>query len=282
MSLNELKAAIKLSRMPGVGAVRFLKLMERLVKPSKAILHQQDKMAGRKVVPRQSRMKSRTEQQIMQTFQLLDEGVIEGWYYSQTAYPNTLKDLKEPPPVLFYSGKWPKGKMAAVVGARDIKENTGKIVEKTVKKLVESGYNIISGGARGVDALAHKWALKLNQPTIAVLANGLDITYPFENARLFAEIKSGKGALLTELLCGAQPRANFFPTRNRIIAGLSDLVVIVQAGRKSGTMITAKRALKLKRRILVAMPDAIKESGWEGSLGLIKEGAEPFDSALQL
>jgi DNA processing protein len=87
---------------------------------------------------------------------------------------------------------------------------------------------------------------------------------------------------VTELLCSAKPRASFFPTRNRIIAGLADLVVVVQAGPASGTMITAKRALKLGRRLLVAMPPAGEKQGWEGSLDLVKEGAESFDPALQL
>ena len=282
MSLNELKAAIKLSRMPGVGAVRFLKLVKRFIKPSKALIYEKNKAADPKAISRQSLMKSTSDEQIIKTFELLDEGLIKGLYFSQSDYPVALKDLKEPPPVLFFAGSWPQGKTAAVVGARDIKQSSAEMVEKIVEKLVASGYNIVSGGARGVDSLAHNCALKLNQPTIAVLANGLDIVYPPENEQLFTEIKSGKGALVTELLCGAQPRASFFPTRNRIIAGLADLVVIVQAGSKSGTMITAKRALKLKRRLLVAMPPDNEEAGWEGSKKLIKEGAEPFDSALQL
>jgi DNA processing protein len=282
LSLNELKAAIKLSRLPGVGAVRFLELLERFEKPTLALKNEHNKNFEAKKISRQSKNKSNTDEQIIKTFELLDEKKIKGWYFSQPDYPSALCDLKEPPPVLFYAGQWPAGRKAAVVGARNVKKNTGKIVATVVNKLVASGYIVVSGGARGVDSLAHECALKLEQPTIAVLANGLDIVYPPENARLFAEIKSAKGALVTELLCSAKPRASFFPTRNRIIAGLADLVVVVQAGPASGTMITAKRALKLGRRLLVAMPPAGEKQGWEGSLDLVKEGAESFDPALQL
>jgi DNA processing protein len=271
--IKELEAAIRLSRLPGVGAARFVKLINHFIFPTDALKSGETQ----RILPKnhQSIIKSPTQDKIATTISKLENGEINGTYYSHSSYPNPLCDLSEPPPVLFYSGcrrkKWPV--FAAVVGTRKADSDAGKAVSAIVKELSSCGYAILSGGARGIDTLAHQAALENKVETFCVIASGLDVNYPEENSALFRQIETRKGALLTEFLCQTRPHRSFFPTRNRLIAALAQTVVVVQAPEKSGALITASWAKKLGRRLLVLKP-LNQSKNWQGNLALIESGTE--------
>lgn len=271
--LTELTAAIDLSRRPGVGAARFVELMRRFATPSRALAHFCQELD--RGLSHQSLQKSTTQANQQKTVEMLEAGEIFGFYYSGPNYPEALFDLSEPPPLLFAgAGKFP-ARMAAVVGARKMLNQTKELVGHTVRELAKAGYAIVSGGAAGVDALAHQIAIEEGAETIAVLGCGIDVVYPRQNADLFAAIRRN-GFLVSELLCGALPQKSFFPTRNRIIAGLTELVVVIQAGETSGSLTTARWAQKLDRSLYVALPKAKNTAGveWYGSLKLVDAGAK--------
>ncbi len=204
-------------------------------------------------------------------------GQLLGWYYSQEGYPVQLKDLGEPPPVLFATSPVKPLRYAAVVGARAMAPETPELVRSVCNKLIGQGYAIVSGGAAGVDAIAHQAALDAGIYTLAVLGTGLDIVYPACNRALFADICC-QGALMTELMPDTRPARSFFPTRNRIIAAMAETVFVVQASAKSGSTITADWARRLGRRLITLAPPASTESPllWEGNQLLIASGAEVF------
>lgn len=225
----------------------------------------------------QSSNKSSVSTLIDKTILCIENEEINGYYFSQTDYPNQLLDLSEPPPVLFASSEIKEAKFAAVVGARKMTEEAEQMTSLVVRKLVNDGYSIVSGGAAGVDSAAHKSALEYGASTVAVLGNGIDVVYPKSNNELFDEIRA-KGNIISEFLMGTKPRPSFFPTRNRIIAALADVVVVIQASAKSGSMITAKWAKKLNRKVITLQPLTSDKEIWEGNLELIKSGASIFNN----
>ena len=270
--MTELSKAIELSRMPGVGASVFKNLLNEHKQPSIAI---KSFLKDAIVLSQQSKNKASVKNLIENTLSLLKKRIIFGCYYSSPEYPVQLCDLSEPPPVLFSTSKIKPVKYAAVVGARKATKDALRMTKKIVQKLVAEGYTIVSGGAIGIDSCAHREALKLKKNTVAVLGNGIDVSYPKENEGLFDAIKKS-GNLISEFLAGTQPHRSFFPTRNRIIAALADVVIVVQASKKSGSMITAKWATKLKRKIVTISPLTDNELLWEGNQRLIDAGAGIF------
>ncbi|GAB4276244.1 MAG: hypothetical protein Kow0029_18110 [Candidatus Rifleibacteriota bacterium] len=269
-----------LSRLPSVGAARFRALLEFYKNPVTAM----KEFVHSSAVPLslRSQTKSRVEAQISLTIQKLKDREIFGCYFSHPDYPAGLSDLTEPPPVLFSSNRWLGGRFAAVVGARKAAYSCQPLVKKIVRQLISAGYIVVSGGAVGIDSFAHIASIEAERPTIAVLGNGLDVVYPEANRELFERIKKGGGALLSEFLCGTRPHRSFFPTRNRIIAGLCEVVVIVQAGEKSGSLITANWARKLNRRLFVKKPDSDANGSWDGNRLLINSGAISFTEELPM
>jgi DNA processing protein len=275
IALKELTAAIYLSRLPGVGAAKFAELLKEHKLPSEALLFYNKN--AQQCLSGQSLQKSSTKIHIENTLLALQKGDISGSYFSGAGYPGLLSDLSEPPPVLFYvpakKPEWPK--FATVVGTRSPDDRVERLVEKVVLNLLGRGFAILSGGATGVDEFAHRAALKCRGQTSVIFANGLDVVYPKKNAELFLQIKENGGFLLSELLCGALPQKSFFPTRNRLLAAMGELVVVVQAPEKSGALITAKWAKKLGRKLLV-MPPADEGQRWQGNKQLLSQGAEAF------
>jgi len=164
----------------------------------------------------------------------------------------------------------------AIVGSR-LASTYGKyITEKLGRELAMQGITVVSGLARGIDSAAHRGALAGKGRTIAVLGCGLDIVYPPENETLAAEI-AAHGAIATEFPFGTPPNAPNFPARNRIISGISLGVVVVEAGEKSGSLITARIASEQGRSVF-AVPGAIESAGSRGTNRLIKQGAKLIDS----
>ncbi len=194
-------------------------------------------------------------------------------------YPQRLRTIDDPPPVLYVKGELaPADDWAvAMVGTRNA-TNYGREVARTVATdLVRAGLTIVSGLARGIDSQVHRAALEAGGRTIAVLGSGLDVVYPWENLKLAQEIIA-HGALLGEYALGTQPEAANFPPRNRIISGLSRGVVVVEAGEKSGALITAKYAADQGREVF-AVPGSIFQRSSMGTNRLIRDGATPVLSA---
>lgn len=278
--MREVESALYLSRLPGIGAAKFRQLMEENHSPSVALAFwkKKDSFGNSK----QSQNKAATDELILRTLLQLENREIFARYFSQPGYPEGLVDLTEPPPIIFSTVEFVKRKCAAVVGARNFHESAPEIVQQAVMQLADAGYSIISGGARGIDTLAHNAALESGVPTVAIFGNGLDVAYPAENKALFTAIKEAGGALMSELLCGTKPHRGFFPTRNRLIAAMADIVVVIQAGEKSGSAITGRWARKLGRRLFVQTPMDPHESAWLGNSALIKLGATAFDRKMKI
>ena len=194
-------------------------------------------------------------------------------------YPTNLMKINNPPPMLYMKGKIKKDDhfAVAVVGSRT-PSGYGELTARSISRdLAAEGITIVSGMARGIDAISHKEALSAGGRTIAVLGSGIDVIYPPENRELFNKI-CRNGAVVTEFPVSTPPDAVNFPNRNRIISGLSLGVVIVEAGVKSGSLITAKFAVSQGKKVF-AVPGQIGAVGSKGTNKLIKEGARLVESA---
>ncbi len=197
-------------------------------------------------------------------------------YYDDN-YPKKLKFYDDAPYQLFYLGDIERlntESSISVVGSRNCSIyglNTTKIISKT---LAENNITIISGMAKGIDSQAHKVAIENGGFTCAVLGSGIDIIYPKENYKLYKDIVE-KGCIISEYLPGTPPFSYNFPVRNRIISGLSDIIIIVEAGLKSGSLITAELALEQGKEVM-AVPGSIFSKESKGTNKLIQEGAHPF------
>ena len=195
-------------------------------------------------------------------------------------YPDYLREIETSPPLIYMAGdfveldRW----AVAVVGTRRLTQYGRQITQEIVTGLVNNGVTIVSGLARGIDSIAHKTALDLGGRTIAVLGSGLDCIYPAENRSLVKRILAGQGAVVSEYGLGVQPEAKNFPPRNRIISGLSLGVLVVEAGVRSGALITSKFALDQDRDIF-AVPGYVNSPASAGPNRLIQQGAKLVTSA---
>ncbi len=189
-------------------------------------------------------------------------------------YPPNLKHIADPPPYLFARGTLAADDRAAiaVVGARAASEAGLRMAERLGLELAAHGFIVVSGLARGIDGAAHRGALQAGGRTIGVLGCGIDVAYPPEHRQLAEAIVENRGALLSELPLGTAPMPENFPSRNRILSGLSLGVVIVEAAEKSGSLITARLALEQDRQVF-AVPGSPLSGKTRGSNRLIKQGA---------
>ena len=191
-------------------------------------------------------------------------------------YPKLLKEISDPPGKLYYDGDVSllKKTGVSVVGSRKASKY-GEIVAKQIgKRLAESGITVVSGLAMGIDTAAHFGALDSCGKTIAVLGCGIDRYYPAQNRRLMDRIKA-EGLVISEYPDGTSPRSYHFPQRNRIISGLCESTVVVEAGRKSGSLITAELAASQGRNVY-AVPGNITSMSSFGANMLIRDGAVPL------
>ncbi len=191
-------------------------------------------------------------------------------------YPQKLRNIYDPPPVIFYKGTLNFQLPAvAIIGSRNSTVYGRKIAARTAAELAKMGVNIISGLANGIDGTAHKGALSVEAGiTTAVLGNGFDYLYPSQNNILSKKI-ADNGLMITEFNPEVPPRAQNFPRRNRIISALADLILVVEAGAKSGTLITVDYALEQGKDIM-AVPANIDRPNSVGCNKLIKKGAAIF------
>jgi DNA processing protein len=210
-------------------------------------------------------------------------------------YPQLLKEIKNPPFVLLVKGNKkilkPFGLAQGgqvqddiyigIVGTRKITDYGRQVTEFLTRELVDTGCVIVSGLAMGVDAVAHKTTIDSNGKTIAVLGCGVDCCYPRENQKLYEGILDGGGAIVSEYPIGQLPTIGSFPSRNRIIAGLSHGVVVTEGAADSGALITAKDALDAGRKVF-AVPGPVTSSLSKGPYALIKQGAVVVSSAKEI
>lgn len=190
-------------------------------------------------------------------------------------FPPLLRHLSDPPPVLFARGDLAllDRPAAAIVGSRDHSAYGGQVCRRLAWDAAAAGIVVVSGMARGLDAVAHEAALDAGGGTIGVLGNGLGVVYPAANRRLYRRV-AAEGLLLTEFPPGERPHAGSFPRRNRIISGLARVTVVVEAGEGSGALITAGTALDQGREVL-AVPGPVTSPLSVGPNRLIRDGSAP-------
>lgn len=198
--------------------------------------------------------------------------------YDDPCYPRLLREIYDPPPYLYVAGdaSFLADHLVAMVGTRKVTAY-GRAVAKTLASgLAGRGFVIVSGLAVGVDTWAHLGALEGGGVTVAVLGSGIDVIYPYENGKLAERIRR-RGCLVSEYPMGTQPGPGNFPERNRIVSGMSLGTIVVEAGQKSGALITAGYAIEQNREVF-AVPGSVFGSGSKGCHALIKSGARLVES----
>ena len=257
-------AGAALSLAPGVGRVRFRELVEAHGSAERAL----EAHVGAE----------RREALLAAARELLDASAAAGaipLVYDAPGYPRRLRDLADPPAVLHARGRlvWldDPSPVVAIVGTRAATAYGERITREIAAQLARAGALVVSGMARGIDAAAHRGALGAGGRTCAVLGTGIDLAYPAGHRELHAEIGE-RGLLLAEQPPGERASGGSFPERNRIIAALADLVIVIEASAKSGALITAGRALDLGRAV-AAVPGAVDSPQSAGSNELLRDGA---------
>ncbi|MBI1206790.1 MAG: DNA-protecting protein DprA [Azospirillum sp.] len=265
---------LRLIRTENVGPITFRRLLERFDTASKALqaLPEMSQRGGR---AKPLRVLSRAE-----AVREVDANAKAGARLvalCEPDYPDALATIEDAPPVISVKGHPHlfRRPAVAVVGARNASLNGRRFTLKLAQELGAAGYLVVSGLARGIDTAAHEGAL--TQATCAVLAGGIDVVYPEENAGLYQSIAE-RGVIVAEVAIGTQPQARHFPRRNRLISGLSLGVVVVEAAPRSGSLITARCAGE-QGRIVLAVPGSPLDPRCQGTNGLIREGAVLVQSA---
>lgn len=204
--------------------------------------------------------------------------------WEDSLYPARLRLIDSPPEKLYYRSSLSLEEIdslfsrpaAAVVGSRRMSSYGRRTTEEIVKLLVKKRVVIVSGMARGVDGVAHRTAIRMRGKTVAVLGSGIDLVYPPENDDIYRCLsEKGGGVVLSEFPPGTAPEGKNFPQRNRLIAGLVDFVVVVEAARKSGSLITARLAAEQGKDVF-AVPGPVDSPLSAGTNWLISQGAIPL------
>jgi len=190
----------------------------------------------------------------------------------EEGYPVALEALEEPPARIWMRGVLPAGPQVAIVGSRQASKQACTFVRRLASEVALSGVTVVSGGARGIDTAAHLGALEAGGKTVVILGSGMNHPYPPQNIDLYRDIASGAGAVLSEFSPDTPPTQWTFPRRNRIIAALSQAVIVADSGRESGALITAREARVLGRP-LGAVPGLPGSQLSQGPHELIRRGA---------
>ncbi len=276
IAANELKYWVAFSGIAGVGRVRISRLREFFGSLQDAWKAPEGKLkqAGLDSRSVDALLTVRSRMSLDGEMEKLERHGVQVVVCEDPVYPSRLKEIYDYPPVLYVKGNLPAQDepCLAVVGTRRPTIYGRQVTEEIVTDLVRSKITIVSGLARGIDSVAHRAALDAGGKTIAVFASGLDITYPRENTRLAQSIM-GHGALVSEHPLGVKPRPESFPLRNRIMSGLSLGILVVEAGERSGALITAHQAVEQNREVF-AIPGSILSPASQGTNRLIQEGAK--------
>lgn len=268
LSDAEQLARLRLIRSENVGPVTFARLLEQCGSAGAALdeLPALASKGGRRK-PLRICTRSEAEEEIAELHSLGAHILCKG----ADGYPPLLAHIDDAPPILFARGH--PGLLAkkaiALVGSRNASVNGRRFARQMATRLGQAGYLVVSGMARGIDAAAHMGALETG--TVAVMGGGVDVCYPRENQKLYDDLIR-IGAVCTEVRVGTQPKARHFPRRNRIISGMARGIVVLEAGAKSGSLITARMALEQGREVF-AVPGAPQDPRVRGSNALIRDGA---------
>lgn len=287
-SMNDREAWLTLALTPGIGPARFLALLRAFGSPDGA---QAAPFAFLCAVPGISRAcatavrasaRERIGAQALEALERIGAGVL---LFSDKEYPAPLREISDPPMVLFCWGGRTEAKrlerlerlstpQVAIVGTRHPTQYGVDVTKGAARACAEAGITVVSGMARGCDAIAHQTALEGGGTTIGVLGNGFGVVYPAANRMLYERVRD-EGLLLTEFPPGERPHAGSFPRRNRIISGLARATLVVEAGGTSGALLTAGFALDQGREVL-AVPGPITSLASIGTNRLIRDGATPY------
>lgn len=257
--MDEKKYWVGFNLIKGIGAVRLQALIQHFDGLEAAWKAAPADLAaaglGLKLIERI--VKARSQVDLDKIWARIESQGIKILTWEDEAYPQRLKEIEQPPPVLYLHGEYlPEDLFAvAIVGTRRVTPYGRQITEELAAHLAGNGITVVSGLARGVDAVAHQTALKAGGRTIGVLGSGVDKIYPPEHRQL-AERMSASGAIVSDYAPGTPPDASNFPPRNRIISGLSLAVVVIEAGETSGALITAEFAAEQGREVF-AVPGSI-------------------------
>lgn len=279
--MEDKKYWVGFNLIKGIGAVRMQGLVAYFGDLESAWRADPDHLAeaglGAKVIERV--IQAREGVDLDQVWEKIESQGIKILTWQDEAYPLRLKEIDQPPPVLYIRGEYlPDDLFAvAIVGTRRVTPYGRQITEEIASFLAANGITVISGLARGVDAIAHQASLKAGGRTLAVLGSGVDKIYPPEH-RALAEQMMERGGIISDYAPGTPPDASNFPPRNRIISGLSLAVVVVEAGETSGALITAEFAAEQGREVF-AVPGSILAPQSKGTNKLIQRGALPLLSA---
>ncbi len=267
---------IWLSEHLGVASKHLVPLIEKFESPFEIYNLAEDELVMSGCVP-ENIAKRLADKSLAKAYEIMDactSGNIGILSYSDKFYPSSLRTIKDPPGVLYYRGSlidFNANLCIAVVGTRKMSEYGKRAAYKIGYELGSANAVVVSGMALGIDSVASCGAINAGGKTIAVLGCGVDMTYPREHGK-FKKIIENNGVVISEFAPGTEPYGSNFPIRNRIISGISQGTVIVEADDKSGAMITAKAAL-IQGREVFAVPGNIDESNSKGTNHLIKSGA---------
>ena len=265
----------------GIGAVRFQHLLDRFGDAETAWGASPVDLAGAglslKLIERLVAVREKVDLSLI--WEQIQSKGIQVITWQDEVYPQRLKEIELPPPVLYLRGELSTDDAwaVAIVGTRRVSPYGRQVTEEIASFLAASGVTVVSGFARGVDSIAHTAALRAGGRTLAILGSGVDRIYPPEN-RALAEQLIQRGAVISDYAPGTPPEASNFPPRNRIISGLSMAVVVVEAGMTSGALITAEFAAEQGREVF-AVPGNILAPQSKGTNKLIQQGAHPLLSA---
>jgi len=273
---------LALNLIPGIGATLFKRLLHRFESPEtvfKAPTAELLKVEGLNEKVIEAIQKGPSNENVEKELFLIEAAGGRLITLRDEAYPIRLKEIYDPPPVLYIKGELKEEDelSISIVGSRKTSPYGRWITEKISQDLARQGVTVVSGMARGIDSVAHWGAISAKGRTLAVLGCGIDVIYPPENRNLFGKIAE-QGAVLSEFRMGSLPEGGHFPKRNRIISGLARGVIVVQANMKSGSLITARYALDQGRDVY-AVPGNVGAEMSRGSNWLIKQGAKLVESS---
>jgi len=273
---------LALKMIPNLGNITYRRLLDRFGDPTNvfnARLHELLKVEGIRVQTAKRIVSNEWEGDPQQELQRLRKIGARLITIFDSSYPMDLKQIHDPPPLLYIKGNDLPSKetMIAVVGSRNPSHYGLKVTEEICQGLAMLNIVVVSGMAKGIDAAAHWGCLRRKGFTIAVLGSGIDVIYPSSNVKLYHYIAEN-GSVITEFPLGTPPEGRNFPIRNRIISGLSKGVVVVEASRRSGSLITASLALEQGREVF-AVPGSIESYKSTGTHLLIKQGAKLVENA---
>lgn len=278
LSLQENIYWIWISRLPKIGTKTLKKLLDKYETPEKIYKLtknelMKDKIIGEKLI--ETVLNKDYRKNLDKYIEYMKMEKINIITINDKEYPKNLKQINDYPMYLYAKGNLEllNRKSIAVVGSRNC-TNYGKCIAKDIsKKLVKNNYVIVSGLARGIDTFSHIGALNNKESTIAVLGNSIDKVYPIENINLAKKILEKNGLIISEYVIGTQLNRLNFPARNRIISGISNGVLVIEAKEKSGALITVDFALEQGKEVF-AVPGNINNIFSKGTNQLIKEGAK--------